>query len=109
MGHDPHDSEHTHAHEHSHTHEHTHADGTTHTHEHSHTHTHDHEHSHDAAPDKSGILLKYMIDHNAHHAEELLDLAKTLESEGRADAAASIRESVELFLAGNEKLAKIEL
>ena len=65
-----HDHSHTHEHEHcGHTHTHTHADGTT--------HSHGHTHSHAAAssPEEALALLKYMLDHNRHHAEELHDLA----------------------------------
>ena len=56
----------THTHEHcGHCHEHTHADGTVHS----------HSHSTAASPEEALALLKYMLDHNRHHAEELHDLA----------------------------------
>ena len=65
-----HDHEHTHSHEHcGHSHTHTHADGTT------HTHAHTHSHSAASSPEEALALLKYMLDHNKHHAEELHDLA----------------------------------
>ena len=65
-----HDHEHTHSHEHcGHTHTHTHADGTT------HTHAHTHSHAAASSPEEALALLKYMLDHNRHHAEELHDLA----------------------------------
>lgn len=73
-----HDHEHAHSHEHcGHSHEHTHADGTVHTHGHTHTHADGSAHSHSAAssPEEALALLKYMLDHNRHHAEELHDLA----------------------------------
>ena len=84
-----HSHTHTHADGTEHTHTHTHADGTelTHTHTHAdgteltHTHTHadgtTHTHSHAAAssPEEALALLKYMLDHNRHHAEELHELA----------------------------------
>ena len=84
-----HSHTHTHADGTEHTHTHTHADGTelTHTHTHAdgteltHTHTHadgtTHTHSHAAAssPEEALTLLKYMLDHNRHHAEELHELA----------------------------------
>ena len=55
-----------HTHEHcGHCHEHTHADGTTHT----------HSHATASSPEEALALLKYMLDHNRHHAEELHDLA----------------------------------
>ena len=55
-----------HTHEHcGHCHEHTHADGTTHS----------HTHATASSPEEALALLKYMLDHNRHHAEELHDLA----------------------------------
>ena len=51
---------------HSHDHnEHSHADGTTHS----------HSHSVATSPEEALALLKYMLDHNRHHAEELHELA----------------------------------
>ena len=86
-----HEHEHTHAdgttHSHAHTHAdgaaethtHTHADGTTHTHTHTHadgtTEAHTHTHAAASSPEEALALLKYMLDHNRHHAEELHDLA----------------------------------
>ena len=53
-----------HTHEHcGHCHEHTHADGTTHS------------HAAASSPEEALALLKYMLEHNRHHAEELHDLA----------------------------------
>ena len=55
-----------HTHEHAgHTHEHTHADGSVHS----------HAHATASSPEEALALLKYMLDHNRHHAEELHDLA----------------------------------
>ena len=62
---------HEHTHEHSHIHEHG--------HEHGHTHTHTH--SVASSPEEAEALLKYMLDHNQHHAEELHDLAHCFEAE----------------------------
>lgn len=61
-------AEHTHDHEHTHTH----ADGTTHSHEHGAV--HHHSHSAASSPEEALALLRYMLDHNRHHAEELHDL-----------------------------------
>jgi len=62
----------SHTHEHcGHCHEHTHADGTTHT----------HEHTVASSPEEAKALLKYMLDHNQHHSEELHDLAHSFEDE----------------------------
>lgn len=38
-------------------------------------HTHDHSHAAASSPEEALALLKYMLDHNRHHAEELHDLA----------------------------------
>ena len=92
--HDHDDYTHSHGHTHDggeeHVHEHTHDGGAAHIHEHSHAdgsthvhaHTHDGEHAH-AHPGEDGLkqtkaLLKYMIEHNEHHAEELAELLGAL-------------------------------
>ena len=66
-----------------HCHEHNHADGTTHTHSHSHeggeTHNHPHSHMIPASSEEALALLKYMLDHNKHHADELHDLAHSFD------------------------------
>ena len=64
-----HDHEHTHSHDHcGHSHTHTHADGTV------HSHSHTHSQATASSPEEALALLKYMLDHNRHHAEELHDL-----------------------------------
>lgn len=88
-----------------HEHEHTHADGTTHAHPHDHTHehghTHDHEHTHEHhSPEEALALLAYMVQHNRHHAEELHELAHSMEDE----AAQLIHDAILDFNLGNEKL-----
>lgn len=45
--------------------EHTHADGAAHS----------HAHAVASSPEEALALLRYMLDHNRHHAEELHDLA----------------------------------
>lgn len=91
----------------SHDHEHTHTDGTTHTHTHDHgheqehTHTHDHSHTHDHhSPEEALALLAYMVQHNRHHAEELHELAHSMDDE----AAQLIHDAILDFDLGNEKL-----
>lgn len=93
----------------SHDHEHTHADGVTHTHphthDHCHEHTHDHGHEHTHAqhsPEEALALLAYMVQHNRHHAEELHELAHSVEGE----AAQLLHEAVVDLTVGNEKLAE---
>ncbi len=101
----------------SHDHEQTHTDGTTHTHphthdhgheqEHAHTHDHGHEqehahtHTHDHhSPEEALALLAYMVQHNRHHAEELHELAHSMDDE----AAQLIHDAILDFDLGNEKL-----
>ena len=83
----------------SHNHEHTHADGTTHTHSHDHTQSHDHDHQHHS-PEEALALLSYMVQHNRHHAEELHELAHSLEDE----PAQLLHDAILDFNLGNEKL-----
>ena len=64
-------------------------------------------HNHGSAPAQGGTpeqkaaLLNYMVSHNKSHAEELHELAHSLDGE----VAELIHEAVELFDQGNEKLA----
>ena len=51
-------------------HEHTHTDGTTHSHG-----------EVANSPEESLAMLKYMLHHNQHHAEELHELAHSFEDE----------------------------
>ncbi len=90
-----------------HNHEHTHADGVTHTHshchdhEHTHAHTHEHGHTHGQhSPEEALALLAYMVQHNRHHAEELHELAHSMDDE----AAQLIHDAILDFNLGNEKL-----
>ena len=80
MGHFGHDHEHEHCHCHDHNHD----------HEHCHCHDHNGHHHHEHAPVGDGsvsaqtiAVLKYMLEHNIHHASELNDLAQQLTGEAR--------------------------
>lgn len=82
-----------------------------HEHDHEHHHDHDHEHHHDHHHDhgehaETDALIGYMVSHNAHHAEELKDIAHTLRHERRGEIADCIEAAVEDFAAGNEKLSR---
>ena len=89
MGH--HDHEHTHAHTHEHTHSHDH-----------HDHHHEHLHAEGGVADAQTVaLLKYMLDHNIHHAKELCDLAAQLDGEARHQ----LEHAVEAFDQANGYLA----
>lgn len=126
---------HTHSHEHTHAHEHTH-DGVAHTHEHTHAHAHDHEHPHShthlhdegQAHDHSHscnsdchscsgcnhtpmeelvALMKYMVGHNAAHANELAELAAQLEKAGSHVAYEQVMAAVSDFEKGNLRLRTV--
>lgn len=66
-------------------------------------HSHEHQQEHG---NKAEALLAYMLEHNQHHAEELQEVADTLEQEGYQEAAAQIREGVAEFRKGNTHLEK---
>ena len=85
-------------------------DGGHEHHEHHEHHGHHHHHTHDipadGPADRNVILLRYMYDHNMHHAEELVDLAAALRAEGREKAAGLIDEALNAYRSGNELLSK---
>ncbi len=67
-------------------------------------HDHDHEHTHGAAsPEETLALLRYMLDHNRHHAEELYELAHGVENEA---AHALLHEAVDDLNASADRLAE---
>lgn len=76
-------------------------------HDHSHGHEHQHEHLHDGGEiniEQTLALLKYMLEHNRHHAEELHDLAHQLNGQGKEAAADRIHEAIHSFNEGNDLL-----
>ena len=96
-----------------------------HAHEHTHdgvTHTHEHHHDHGCAPEQcascSGCgehtpkeelvaLMKYMVNHNTAHANELAGLAKKLEELGDKTAYEQVMLAVSDFEKGNLRLSTI--
>ena len=106
-----------HDHTGDHTHEHTHGDVThTHTHTHDHDHEHSHSHDHGCAPEHCGehtpreelmALMKYMVNHNTAHANELAGLAKKLEEMGDKAAYEQVMLAVSDFEKGNLRLSTI--
>lgn len=96
-----------HAHSHAHDHEHGGCcqgqEHDCHSHEHGDaSHCHSCHNGGEGAPaDKNAALLKYMLDHNAHHAAELDQMADKLAGEGQEGAAAQIRKAVDEFQKGN--------
>lgn len=133
----PHDfgGEHAHEHTHEHVHEHTHADGTTHAHPHEHAHSHPHEHAHDHEhPHDHGhphgcpgaaacgsdckscdqdpraevmALMRYMVNHNTAHANELAQLAGRLKDLGDTTAYEQVMQAVSDFEKGNMRLSTV--
>lgn len=86
-----------------------------HTHPHEHEHDHAHEHTHDGcihgeqkaqSAEENVALLKYMLEHNRHHGEDLHELYHSLEEAGKADAAKLVSDALHFFDHGNEKLAE---
>lgn len=74
-------------------------------------HEHGHTHGHEYAPIAGGIapeertraLLAYMIDHNAHHASELSELADSLNGAARE----RLLEAIGGFQAANAQLGEV--
>ena len=72
-------------------------------HTHEHEHTHEHGHTHEVhSPEETVALLTYMVGHNQHHAEELHELAHSVEGEAQQ----LLHEAVVELTVGNEKLAE---
>ena len=72
-------------------------------HTHEHEHTHEHGHTHEVhSPEATVALLTYMVGHNQHHAEELHELAHSVEGEAQQ----LLHEAVVELTLGNEKLAE---
>ncbi len=128
--------DHHHEHEHAHTHEHTH-EGHAHSHEHCHSHDHDHAHPHDhehlhghdhhhdhdhdcgctcgscatkcehTPMEELVALMKYMVGHNAAHAQELAELAEQLDKAGSHAAFEQVMAAVCDFEKGNMRLTAV--
>ena len=91
-----HDSNHAHEHPHEHSH----------THDHEHPHSHEHSHEGFESVQQAQALMKYMLDHNRHHTEELHDVCHKLEDMGRAAAAEKLGAALAGYYAGNDALAQ---
>lgn len=89
-----------------HYHVHSHGQGY---HRHSHDYDHGHHHHSHAGGDvdmaEMLALMKYMVQHNAAHAEELAQLAQKLEDSGNHRAYSRIMDAVVNFDVGNATLA----
>ncbi len=94
---------HTHGSEHAHGSEHTY--GSEHTHGLAHAHEgHTHGHAPAGAQNRDAAVLRYMLDHNTHHAEELLEMARQLAEKGAAGAADQVRMAAGALQEGNAHL-----
>lgn len=70
---------------------------------HDHHHDHDHPHTHEHhSPQETLALLGYMVSHNRHHAQELHDLAHSVEGEAQQ----LLHEALVDLTVSNEKLAE---
>ena len=88
-----HELKHEHQRDHAHSHE----------REHGHEHTRPHDHDHacgEVSREETLALLAYMVSHNKHHAEELLNLSAGVEGE----AALALHKAISLFQEGNQEL-----
>ena len=108
------DHDHEHEHDHAHPHEHPH----THEHEHDHAcgeHIHcgenvncaDRGHAHVSPREELIALMKYMVGHNAAHANELAQLAKQLQDMGENVAYEQVMQAVSDFEKGNMRLSTV--
>ncbi len=108
------DHDHGHEHDHAHPHEHPH----THEHEHDHAcgeHIHcgenvncaDCGHAHVSPREELIALMKYMVGHNAAHANELAQLAKQLQDMGENVAYEQVMQAVSDFEKGNMRLSTV--
>lgn len=85
-------------------------DGLAHSHGgHTHSHAHEHDHSHEDIPDGTPMeellaLMKYMVNHNDAHAQELAELADQLKEAGKARAYHQIMDAVANFDMVNAQL-----
>lgn len=112
MNQNEHEYMHAHGIEHSHDHNHDHG------HEHHHDHDHDHAHGHcgeGCGHDCAGCdpraeliaLMKYMVGHNAAHANELAQLAGKLREMGEGTAYDQVMQAVSDFEKGNMRLSTV--
>ena len=76
-----------------------------HEHHHDHEHTHEHHHHDGDGAEKLTAVLRYMLDHNIHHADELKGIVEKLKEQNLTEASDTLAESTALFDQANEKLA----
>ena len=73
-----------------------------------HTHSHDHSHGQGDTPmDEMLALMRFMVNHNDAHAQELAELALQLHDAGKTRAYSQIMDAVSDFDMVNAKLSGI--
>ncbi len=77
------------------------------THSHAHGLDHDHSHGGDTPVEELLALMKFMINHNDAHAQELAELADQLQSAGKGRAYGRIMDAVTNFDIGNAQLSAV--
>ena len=114
-----HSHDHAYLHEHNipHLHHETDVHDADHNHEHAHSHDHAEGHGHTHCDACGGCehspkeelmaLMKYMVGHNASHANELANLAKQLQEMGETAAYDQIMLAVSDFEKGNLRLSTV--
>ncbi len=50
-------------------------------------------------------LIRYLVDHNVHHTEELEELAESLKKNNKDEAYAEVLSAIESYREGNKKLS----
>lgn len=99
--------DHDHEHEHEHTHPHSHDACGEHIHCGEHVNCADCGHEHVSPKQELMALMKYMVGHNASHANELANLAKQLQDMGETTAYDQIMLAVSDFEKGNLRLSTV--
>lgn len=99
--------DHDHEHEHEHTHTHSHDACGEHIHCGEHVNCADCDHEHVSPKQELMALMKYMVGHNASHANELANLAKQLQDMGETTAYDQIMLAVSDFEKGNLRLSTV--
>lgn len=64
-----------------------------------------HEYMNKSSEYELAALIKYMINHNASHTNELSELAEKLSKEDQGEAYNFVKEAISDFEAANEKLS----
>ena len=99
--------DHDHEHEHEHTHTHSHDACGEHIHCGEHVNCADCGHEHVSPKQELMALMKYMVGHNASHANELANIAKQLQDMGETNAYDQIMLAVSDFEKGNLRLSTV--